>query len=443
MDKRQLKNINNLYRIRSKEHKKALWIVYILLASFFAIDFIATLMDIFTYSKDVTTYSLQTYTNNGLFLAISISIGTLLWYKTFNNQHQAFPQDNKTRFLSYALFNYITLLKVSVLSLFLYLIQYNIWALIGNLNSNISFAYPINLAFLISGFIVNLLYGSMLIALTLLINVLSKKFHIYFYITLIVFVVAAFFNNGALLNTFGKLLSFWTKEPSLGMFIVKCTITLSILLVFSAVINNTIVYYKAETKNATGSRFIICGFALFCIIIVISLNVFTHNYSSNSTSEIGFDSIDFVNDSPFKGFEEKEMEVALSNLNNALPIEIVPLFNEAEENIFITRSSDSSIDEIYENIIVKYHLPYNEVNYINLNDFKNPIVTAKLEDNKLYINYTYNENQKVILLSSYVTMSQFDCFKGKNLFKANVGYMTCNGDGRIEIIYPKGTKFKY
>ncbi len=258
MDKRQLKNINNLYKIRSKEHKKALWIIYILLASFFAIDLIATLMDIFTYSKDVTTYSLQTYTTNGLFLAISISIGTLLWYNSFNNQHQAFPQDNKTRFMSYALFNYITLLKVSVTSLLLYLIQYNIWALIGSLNSNISFAYPINLPFLISGFIVNLLYGSMLIALTLLINVLSKKFHMYFYITFIMFVVAAFFNNGALFIAIGNLFSFWTKEPSLGIFVVKCTITLGILLISTVVINNTIVYYKAETKNTTKSRFILC-----------------------------------------------------------------------------------------------------------------------------------------------------------------------------------------
>lgn len=442
MDKRQLKNINNLYKIRSKEHKKALWIIYILLASFFAIDLIATLMDIFTYSKDVTTYSLQTYTTNGLFLAISISIGTLLWYNSFNNQHQAFPQDNKTRFMSYALFNYITLLKVSVTSLLLYLIQYNIWALIGSLNSNISFAYPINLPFLISGFIVNLLYGSMLIALTLLINVLSKKFHMYFYITFIMFVVAAFFNNGALFITIGNLFSFWTKEPSLGIFVVKCTITLGILLISTVVINNTIVYYKAETKNTTKSRFILCGIALFCFIIVISLSVFTHSYPYNSTSEMGSDSIDFVNDNPFKNFEEKEIEVALTNLNTDIPIEIVTQFNEDEENIFTTRYSDSSIEEIYENIIVKYHLPCNEVDYINLNYFKNPIVTAKLEDNKLYINYTYDENQKVILLSSYGTMSQFDCFKGKTLFKSNAGHMTGSSDGRIEIIYPKGTKFK-
>ncbi len=367
MDKRQLKNINNLYKIRSKEHKKALWIIYILLASFFAIDLIATLMDIFTYSKDVTTYSLQTYTTNGLFLAISISIGTLLWYNSFNNQHQAFPQDNKTRFMSYALFNYITLLKVSVTSLLLYLIQYNIWALIGSLNSNISFAYPINLPFLISGFIVNLLYGSMLIALTLLINVLSKKFHMYFYITFIMFVVAAFFNNGALFITIGNLFSFWTKEPSLGIFVVKCTITLGILLILSVVINSTIVYYKAETKNTTKSRFILCGIALFCFIIVISLSVLTHNYPYNSNSEMGSDSINFVNDNPFKNFEEKEIEVALTNLNTDIPIEIVTQFNEDEENIFTTRYSDSSIEEIYENIIVKYHLPYNEVDYINLN----------------------------------------------------------------------------
>ncbi|WP_346878300.1 MULTISPECIES: hypothetical protein [unclassified Clostridium] len=442
MDKRQLKNINNLYKIRSKEHKKALWIIYILLASFFAIDLIATLMDIFTYSKDVTTYSLQTYTTNGLFLAISISIGTLLWYNSFNNQHQAFPQDNKTRFMSYALFNYITLLKVSVTSLLLYLIQYNIWALIGKLNSNISFAYPINLPFLISGFIVNLLYGSMLIALTLLINVLSKKFHMYFYITFIMFIVAAFFNNGALFITIGNLFSFWTKEPSLGIFVVKCTITLGILLILSVVINSTIVYYKAETKNTTKSRFILCGIALFCFIIVISLSVFTHNYPYNSNSEMGSDSINFVNDNPFKNFEEKEIEVALTNLNTDIPIEIVTQFNEDEENIFTTRYSDSSIEEIYENIIVKYHLPCNEVDYINLNYFKNPIVTAKLEDNKLYINYTYDENQKVILLSSYGTMSQFDCFKGKTLFKSNAGHMTGSSDGRIEIIYPKGTKFK-
>ncbi|HBA04532.1 MAG TPA: hypothetical protein DCW51_11650 [Clostridium sp.] len=134
--------------------------------------------------------------------------------------------------------------------------------------------------------------------------------------------------------------------------------------------------------------------------------------------------------------------MALTNLNTDIPIEIVTQFNEDEENIFTTRYSDSSIEEIYENIIVKYHLPCNEVDYINLNYFKNPIVTAKLEDNKLYINYTYDENQKVILLSSYGTMSQFDCFKGKTLFKSNAGHMTGSSDGRIEIIYPKGTKFK-
>ncbi len=39
-------------------------------------------------------------------------------------------------------------------------------------------------------------------------------------------------------------------------------------------------------------------------------------------------------------------------------------------------------------------------------------------------------------------MSQFDCFKGKTLFKGNAGHMTGSSDGSIEIIYPKGTKFK-
>jgi len=434
MDKRQLRNTLGLYKIRSKEHKKSFLILCGILLLLFMVDMVNTLTEVFSYSKDATTYNMQTYTQAAFYISIILCVGILFWYKTYNHQHEVFPQNNKTRFLSYVMFNYTSLLKLSLFSIFLYLAQYGLFSIIRTFNPNIHFVYPINFSFLISGFVVNFLYGSIIIALTILFGTLDRKFNLYFRISAIGLIIVGFLNDRAGFKYIIDLSKFWTKEPSFFLFMIKALGILIVILVLSWVINSHTVYYKSSAK--VSSKFNVIA------ISIIVLNCFTLLFTTNSNvTEEGTTVSPYYKEA--NDFETShEIEIDLSTIQPDVPLVVIKNFDSDEENFSLSHNSDEAIGKVYENLIIEYKLPANEKDFVNLNNYKNPVLTTRLDGNKLYINYSYDENQKVLFLSSYGFMSQFDSFKGKGLHKEYTGSMVGTRGGYIDVIYPKGLKVK-
>ncbi|MEG0308790.1 MAG: hypothetical protein RR636_12660 [Clostridium sp.] len=443
MDKRQLKNALGLYKIRSKEHNKSLLIACGILLFLFCADMINGLIEVFTFSEDVTASLFQTYSQLSWIVLISITSGSLFWYKTFNSQHEMFPQDNKTRFLSYVMFNYSYLLKLLVLSLSLYLFQYGLFSIIGTFNPNIHFAYPINLDFLISAFIVNFLYGSLFIALIILLGTLDRKFNLYFKITAICIFLLGFIKNGSIFMYIVEFSKFLTAESSLLLFILKAIVLLVVILGLSWIINNSTIYYRRNTKSSR-TLTVIATSLLLIVFVSFSVLIPAYKYDSDVTvieesENKVLDESNFFHD--FAGIEDfGAIKVDLSNLKPGDTIEVINTHNSNNNSLPIADIRFASNEVVNNQLYVNYSIPSNKKNWVNLNDYKNPVVTASLDGNKLYINYSYNENQKVLFLSAYGFMSQFHIFKDKGLFKEHIGSMSGSGSGSINIVYPIGFK---
>ncbi len=453
MDKRQLKNTLGLYklRIKSRESFIGMLCIYWGLFFYFAMDLVTNLKGVLNSSSEIGIFNIYTYTAWALWVPILFCGSMTLYYKNDNHKFSVFPQDNKTRFLSYVLYNYINLFKLSIFTLFLYLLQYGCFSIVGHFNPNIHFAYPINFFFLISGFIVNQLYCLIILSINTLIGTLQRKFNLYFIIGVVVIgvtsiVIARFSGNAAIFKGIIGIIEFFTKEPSLWIFIIKALILWALLFGLAWFINNHTVYYKSDYTEPSQGKTAAIGISLTIFIGIVIFSVSSTSYNNrtsfgtdNSNMFIGKNEtfkVELFNDI----FKTKDIEIPISNINPEEPVEIIKEFHGGGEDILVSRSSDASMNEKVENIIVKFKMPYNCKNLVDLNKYTNPVVTARLEGNKLFINYTEDENQKVIFLNSYGLMSQFQYFKGQNLYKESFGEMSGNGSGSIIIVYPEGLK---
>ncbi len=453
MDKRQLKNTLGLYnlRIKSRESSIGMLCAYVALFFYFAMELVTNLMGVLNSSSKIGIFIISTYTTFAFWISILFCGNMTIYYKAYNHKLSVFPQDKKTRFLSYILYNYITLLKLSIFALFLYLIQYGFFSIVGHFNPNMHFAYPINFSFLISGFVVNLLYGLIIISIITLLGTLQRKFNLYFILGVVVIgvtaiVIAIYSPNAAIFKSIIGIIEFFTKEPSLWIFIIKVLGLWTLLFGLSWFINNHTVYYKSDYTEPSQGKIATIGISLGIFIIIVNFSLFSTVYNNETSFETDNSTIvtkknGTSNLELFKDIlNTKNIEIPISNIKPEDPVEIIKEIHGGKEDILVSTYSDDSMNEKAENIIVKYNVPYNEVNSIDINKYTNPVVTARLEENKLFINYSQTENQKVIFLSSYGFMSQFQCFKGQNLYKENFGERSGSGPGSIEVVYPEGLK---
>ena len=329
---------------------------------------------------------------------------------------------------------------MSVVALIAYLLQYGILSVIAGLNSNVHLAYDFSLSFVIWGFIVNLIYGFLAIGLLILIGALDRKFDLIFRIILgAVFLLSIISFNGTYMGTYiGKLVGFWTKEPSLILFTLKGLILWLVLSGTSWIINNNTVYFKS--KDYSFSKRIVISIGLFLAITITTVFIFMGNISVTSVTkelsvkeEVGFDSHD--------GYIQ--LPVDCSNLKEGDVIKIITNLSTSSENLSIWTVSEDDYDmnNIHiDGLHVSYDLGKYMVDNVNLNDFYNPEVTAKVEGNNLYINYSYDKNQKVLMLSPYNFMSQFEAFKGKNLYNSVFGSYRSSSNVSVRVISERGIR---
>jgi len=74
-------------------------------------------------------------------------------------------------------------------------------------------------------------------------------------------------------------------------------------------------------------------------------------------------------------------------------------------------------------LIIRFLPPFFNVNGIELFSYANPRVTAYLEGNTLYIEYTV-DNVQVVIMPIWGIVRQFDCFRDRGLLPAHIlGYM--------------------
>lgn len=436
ISKKDLQNTLSLYKIRRQENKGPMLILFGLPVFLFAFDFIGIITRIFTTSDAPAIFELRTYSLFGLFSVIVIAIAFLSEYKKHTKQHEVFPQSNKSRFLSYVLYNYVLLFKLSLISLVLYLTQYGIISLISNFVSGVQFVYSFTLTFVLCGYLVNLLYGFLAIATIILLGALDRKYGILFRFIIIVFAALLFFNNGFLGNYLLNLLGYWTKDPSLISFSLKSICLWLVLTGFTLIINTHTVYYK--TQNSILSAKTISAIGIITVAAIVIPILLVGNSTIITTLD---DHTNLAVKDMFKPSERyKTIPLSTSHLKSGDTINVVTNCNFENENLYLSSYNASDVrleNEVYY-LKISYTLPVNVKGTFNLFNYIEPKITANLEDKTLYLNYEYKKNQKLIVLTPYRFMSQFEKFKSQTEFKGLSGYSETNIGGRIEILVDDG-----
>lgn len=449
INKKEFQNSLKLYKIKSQEERIPRLILLAFPLLFFVADLIGVLTKFFKYNDQISYSSLNTYSQWCFFYVLGWAVVMIYNYKKSNKANEVLPQTNKGRFLAYSISNYTFYIKISILCLVLYLIQYGVITLLGNSASNIHLAYAFSVNFLIWGFVVNLIYGFLAISLIILLGALDRKFGLYFRIIICIVLFITVINEQFLLKSSLNLINFLTREPSLTLFCIKGVALWIIISLLSWFINSNTVYYSTPSTRFSKKIIALTGFVT---IFVITANFFTMNFISFSkviNEEI------YLAQKQMKSSIEVNVNIPLdtTHLNPGDTIKIVTNCDFQQNHLFINpinpedyRFTNTEITSVlFDNkkvngLSLVYTLPIIIINNINTVPFTNPKLTAKLKETTLYLNYEYDKNQKLFYLSPYSFMKQFDTFKGKNYFKRIGGTVGQNGGGDIYIVADKDIK---
>lgn len=439
MDRRELKNAVELYKIRNREARLSHFILYAIPIFLFVLDLFGVFTQVFYYTDQVVAFELNTYSKLSFLFLMIFSLALSFNYNNFNREHQVLPQTNKSRFLSYGLYNYMVFLKISILSLAVYLLQYGIISILASFNGNIHFAYDFSIAFVIWGFIVNLIYGFLAIGLFIFIGVLDRKFGLIFRIIIGAFALLSIVSfNGTSMGTYiMKIVGFWTNEPSLILFTLKGVALWLFISGVSWIINNNTIYFKSPSTSHF-SKGLVISIGLFLTLTITTVFIFmssstisSHNKNVSVSETVGFDTHD--------GYIQ--LPVDCSNLKEGDVIKIITNFSTSSENLSIWTVSEDDYDmnnADIDGLHVSYDLGELFMDNVDLNKFLKPSFEASLEGTNLHINYSYKKNQKVLILSPYSFMNQFDTFKDKNLFNSILGSYRSSGHASLRIISEDG-----
>jgi hypothetical protein len=83
-------------------------------------------------------------------------------------------------------------------------------------------------------------------------------------------------------------------------------------------------------------------------------------------------------------------------------------------------------------LVISYAYPYNLYASADLSGLANPKLSARMDGGALYLEYSY-EDIKAVLLPVWPFMWQFEQFKGRDIFKEQIGASYANWAGRIYI----------
>ena len=442
MDRKELKNALTLLKIRKKEMKVSLffsfYVIFLLLVNSFAVCTI-----IFNNNSNILTYKLTTYTQDIFFFSLILLTILAFYYKTFNREHEVFPQTNKSRFLSYALFNYEFFLVMSVVALIAYLLQYGILSVIAGFNPNVHLAYDFSLSFVVWGFIVNVLYGCLAISILLFIGTLNRKYPIVFKVATIVVLSLILITNQFLGEYFLSIIGFLTKESSLIVFTLKAIGLWILISSGSWFINRNTVYFEIQSSKQSKKLVAGVGFALVFVIVVIILSANVFSLQTTTTKETSVSATE--NFQSLNNYTNIPLDT--SHLKEGDSIKIITNCNFEEEGLFISNiNADDFGDDVafygfdgkVHGLQLSYSLPSRVYNKVNLTPYLNPKLTAELKGTTLYLSYEYSKNQKLFYLSPYIFMGQFHAFKDKNLFKDFIGTSGSNRGGEIYIFAENG-----
>lgn len=425
MGKDEIKNTLVLTKFKFKHLSSNLLMMFFILLFIFIASIFSTILRSFKYKTLAEDFILGDHTFLIFFCLIILFISLCTFYRRRNSCYKVFPQTNTSRFLSTQLSIYLLTVVMSLFSLALYLIKFMVFKLIASFKNNIVIAFSFDLGFVINGFFVYLLYALLASTFISFIALLIRKYNAIAVVALLSVFAFLISGNLPLIQTITNRLSFLIKEGSISVFFIKGIVVWLILLTACIIINKYTSYYKTQ-KVYSNAIVAVVGFILIMTISVIRVNL-APDESFNTVDNIIFD-----DKSPWIN---RSMTLDASDIADPSRITVTSNFDRTTDNLHLDNNIIYRSDSVGDKIIIYYRFPVDITNDYNITDHMNPKLDASYKDNVLNITYTYDKNIKIIFISPWSMMKQFDKYKGKNLyFDVPILYTSnSNGDGQVSV----------
>lgn len=417
----EIKNTLSLTKIKLGNIKTDLLKILLIIFMMFIAGIFPTILQLFKYKDLVADFRLPDLSS---YLFISLFVVTISFYaiyKRINDYYSVYPQTNSSRFLSTQLTFYLWWIVLSFFALILYLSQYILFRVIVLFNENIVIALKFDFGFAITGYFVYLLYGLLVITFISFIAALIHKFNTIAVISLLIIFALLINGNTPLLELFNNIFGFLTKEEYISIFFLKGIITLLILFVASFFINKYTCYYKIHKKY---SKLIVIAVGIILILIVsiirfsLAPEESVSHLSQHNTPVLDRDS----------HWLPDTISIDISDYDDANGLSVISNINENTDNMII----DYRTSNLYgpgDEIVIYYRFPLHITNDYDLTKHMNCKINASLEDNILNITYSYDKNIKVVFISPYSIIRQFDKYKDKDLYTNTPLLITNNSHG--------------
>ncbi len=400
----EIKNTLALTRIKIRSSRVMALRVLLIMGLVYLAVIILTLINVLKYKAVVSDILIYDYSYFHFLAIVVVAITTNIRYKQINDVYAIYPQTVSSRYLSTQAFLHLWLGVLTILPFIVYVIQFVTYKLLSEFNSNIILAFRTDLEMILMGILIFFLYGMLAIALVSLIGVLIRKFGtiaIACFTLLIAFILTS---EDGLWGSISRMLSYLTKEQRIGIFLIKVLITWLLLFVSALLINKYTVYYKEQRKYSN---------ALVTAIGIVALIVISIIRTYQADNGGIFISAPYMSSSDSSIWQDRVLYVTKEDTSNSGPITVKTNFDLEEDNMHLNTSP--SINNA-DTIKIQYRLPVRLYNNYNLTELTKPSLTAKLEGNVLNINYDYIKNTKVVYLSPWFVMKQFERYQNRDLF---------------------------
>lgn len=410
MGKSEINNSIMLTNIKFKTSSSYIRKSLISLIFFFLAVLVPTVITTLKYKATVDDIMLIDFSTLIFICIIYAAFLVCLAYKKANNYFSVFPQTNTSRFLSTQMTMYLWLIVFCGISLFFYFLQLLVFKLLSISNKNIILAYHLDFELIILGIFVYLMYAFLIVTFISFIGVFIRKFNSIAIIVLLTLATIIITSEASIGKAITKPFAFLTKETSVGMFFLKSIITWILLFVISLFINKFTNYYNSQKKY---KAYIVGGVGFIALMI---LSIIRFNMPKNDEPVI---------------IQEKSMLINEDNVwdddlwrDNVITIDLSEYDNLGEITVETNITEEDSMSLDFKNkislpsdkkLLIHYRFPVHIFNNYNLIKYTNPKLDAILENNILNIIYDYDKNVKVVFISPWGIMRQFEKYRGKGV----------------------------
>ena len=416
-------NIKNLLKVRIKTQSRYFIWLFIIAALLLLSTLIGTILHIIHNTGYVSFHTVADHSNTFLLALVFGYLFGITTYRNTNDKLSVYPQTNNSRYISWLLTNYILVVVIALIALLRYLLQLGVLSIFLVFTDSIHFALNIDFEFIIAGFLVYLVYCFLIVALFELIGAILRKWRYFAAMALAAVLSLMLTNIAAVIEYAPKALAFLIKEPSLIVFLLKAAGAWIVLTAAALVLNRYTVYHKSQSQAAKRGFIAVYIIIAVVIIVVVPIILITVPVEGSSSGPEETVYIEEAIEGTYPGADEIRIDV--SHLPEGSRVDIkgdnIRVYAEGEYTEYaqdFTNVSISVADSMQfikgDTLIIKYYRPTYTAYGIDSMQFANPQVTAYLEGSTLYIDYTI-DNTQIIIMPIWSIAGQFERYQGRSV----------------------------